>query len=97
MQDAPDGLDVTTAVQAWLAQTYRDTRIFDKSEVYGLFKSHLRNQFANDLEAALAALSTFARQLIADDELRAETLADTERWVAGKPKELISEYKMFGD
>ena len=35
--------------------------------------------------------------LIEDDKFRTEELADSERWVAGKPKNLISEYKMFGD
>ena len=94
---APDGLDVTSATHAWLAGRYRDTRIFDKSEVYGLFKSRLRDEYRGDLEAALTALTDYARKLVSDEDLRAEALADAERWVAGKPKELISEYKMFGD
>ena len=44
-----DGLDVTTALEAWLAESYRDTRISDRSEVYGVFKSHLRDACGNDL------------------------------------------------
>ena len=35
--------------------------------------------------------------LVAEVPPCAKALADAERWVAGKPKELISEYKMFGD
>ena len=95
--NAECGLDVTTIVQAWLAGKYRDTRIFDKSEVYGLFKNCLRDEFEGGLAALFEALSAYAHKLIEDEELRTEDLEDAERWVAGKPKELISEYKMFGD
>ena len=91
------GLTVTDAVHAWLAGKYRSTRIFDKSEVYGLFKSCLRNEYHDDLQHALGDLTEYTRKLIADEEFRTEELADAQRWVAGKPKELISEYKMFGD
>ena len=97
LASSPDGLDVTNVVHAWLAGQYRDTRIFDKSEVYGLFKSRLREEYRGDLNGALTALTDYARKLVSDDDLRAKSLADAERWVAGKPKELISEYKMFGD
>ncbi len=90
-------LDVSTVVHAWLANKYRDTRIFDKSEVYGIFKSCLRSEYANDLEHILDDISAYARKLIDDTEFRTEELENAERWVAGKPKELISEYKMFGD
>ena len=90
------GLDVTTVVHAWLVDEFRQTRIFDKSEIYGLFKSHLRNRYGDDIERALADVTAFARKLMDDKEFRTETLADTERWVAGKPKNLISEYNMFG-
>ena len=91
------GLDVTTVVHAWLCEKYRKTRIFDKSEVYGLFKSCLRSEYADGIESALADIADFARKLIDDEEYRTEALEDADRWVAGKPKELISEYKMFGD
>ena len=90
-------LDVTSVVHAWLAGKYRGTRIFDASEAYGLFKSSLRNDYGDDLARALDDIGAFARKLINDDALRAKSLADAQRWIAGKPKELISEYKMFGD
>ncbi len=93
------GCDLTTsmAVHAWLHDVYRATHIFDKAQIYGLFKSRLRSSYGNDIESALADATSYAQRLIDDDEFRTEELADTERWVAGKPKELISEYKMFGD
>ena len=92
-----DGLDVTTALEAWLAERYRDTRIFDRSEVYGVFKSHLRIACENDLGRLLADARDYACALIDDDDLREEALENAARWTAGKPKDLISEYKMFGD
>ena len=90
-------LDVTTVVHAWLCRKYRETRIFDKSEVYGLFKSCLRSEYNDEIERALNDIADFARKLIEDEEYRTKKLEDAERWVAGKHKELISEYKMFGD
>ena len=92
-----EGFDVTTALEAWLAERYRDKRIFDKSEVYGIFKSHLRETYGNDLASLLADALAYASSLIDDDDVREEALENAARWTAGKPKDLISEYKMFGD
>lgn len=90
-------LDLTTVLHAWLCSAFRSTRILDKAQIYGLLKSRLRSDYDNDIEALLADVRAYAQHLIEDDDFRAEELADTERWVAGKPKNLISEYKMFGD
>lgn len=91
------GIDVSAVVHAWLCSEYRSTRILDKAQIYGLFKSRLRSSYHNDFETMLADVMAYAQRLIADEDYRAAELADAERWVAGKPKELISEYKMFGD
>ena len=90
-------LSVNEAVNAWLASKYRGTRIFDESEVYGVFKSCLREDYDGDVAALIADLSDYAATLIADEDLRTESLENAARWIAGKPKDLISEYKMFGD
>ena len=92
-----EGLDATAVLEAWLAESYRDIRIFDRSDVYGVLKSHLRDACGNDLGQLLADALVNARSLIDDDELREEALENAARWTAGKPKDLISEYKMFGD
>ena len=92
-----EGLDVTTALEAWLAKSYHGTRIFDRSEVYGVLKSHLRDACGNDLGRLLSDALAYARSLIDNDTLREEALENAARWTAGKPKDLISEYKMFGD
>ena len=63
-------LDVTTVVHAWLCRKYRETRIFDKSEVYGLFKSCLRSEYNDEIERALNDIADFARKLIEDEEYR---------------------------
>lgn len=92
-----ESLDVTVALEAWLAEQYRGTRIFDKSEVYGVFKTHLREVCGNDLGKLLADALGYARTLIEDEGVREEALENAARWSVGKPKDLISEYKMFGD
>lgn len=92
-----EGLDATIVLIAWLAKKYRELRIFDESEAYGVFKRSLRDDYRGNLARALADAADYANELIADAEYRAEELENAQRWVAGKPKELISEYKMFGD
>nr|AHF24871.1 hypothetical protein [uncultured bacterium Contig1491] len=92
-----EGLDVTTALEAWLAGSHRGTRIFNRSEVYGVLKSHLRDACGNDLGRLLSDALAYVRQLIENDTMREEALENANRWTAGKPKDLISEYKMFGD
>jgi hypothetical protein len=92
-----EGLDVTAALEAWLAERYRNTRIFDESEVYGILKSHLRDACGNNLGKLLADALRYTRSLIENDELREKALENAARWTAGKPKDLVSEYKMFGD
>ena len=88
---------LTGLLHAWLAERYRSERIFDQSEVYGLFKRRLNDEFEGSLERAFNNLSVYADRYLADTTMRAKADASVELWVAGKPNELISEYKMFGD
>ena len=88
---------VTGLLHAWLAEEYRSERIFDSSEVYGLFKRRLKDEFDGSLEQLFAGMEPYAERYFADAALREDADASTELWVAGKPDELISEYKMFGD
>ena len=90
-------LSVTLIVHAWLAAKYREIRIFDKSEVYGIFKNCLREEYGENLTALLGDLSDYAQSLLDDEAFCAEQLEEAQRWVQGKPKDLVSEYKMFGD
>ena len=88
---------VTGLVHAWLAESYRSERIFDQSEVYGLFKRRLKDEFEGSLACLFADLETYATRYFSDPGMREEADASAELWVSGKPDELISEYKMFGD
>ena len=88
---------MTDILHAWLAEQFRSERIFDQSEVYGLFKRYLDDRFHDSLESALDDLSHYADRYLTDADMRTEADASVELWVAGKPDELISEYKMFGD
>ena len=88
---------VTGLLHAWLAEAYRSERIFDQSEVYGLFKRSLDEKFDGSLESLFSALGVYADRYFADAALREEADASAKLWIEGKPDELISEYKMFGD
>ena len=93
-----DGLvDITAVLHAWLADRYRSVRIFDKSEVYGVFKTCLRDEFGGSFERLLADVTAYCGRYLADPEFREEAAALAERWVSDKPEESISELKLFGD
>ena len=87
----------TDVLHAWLAQHYRARRVFDKSEVFNLFKQRLRDDFGGSWEDLFTALDAYARTYLKDAELRETADESARKWVEGKPDELISEYKMFGD
>ena len=96
-RDAAGVLDSSQVVHAWLAQRHRDVRIFDESQIYGLFKASLRSEFDGNLVSLFANLRDFADALASDDDLRATAFEDAQSWADGKPKDSVSEYKMFGD
>lgn len=88
---------MTNLLHAWLAERYRSIRIFDRSEVYGLLKQRLRDEFDDSWERLLDAVTLYANTYLSDPEVREEADESAARWIEGKPDELISEYKMFGD
>ena len=82
---------------AWLAKSCRSTRIFDESEAYGVLKRRLSDEFDGSLERLFDDLETYAEHYFSDPALREEDDASADFWIAGKPNELISEYKLFGN
>ena len=88
---------VADVLHAWLAESYRSIRIRDASEVYGIFKTCLRDEHDGSLEGLLGAVASYCEKYLNDEDYRAEAQENADRWIAGKPKDLISEYKLFGD
>lgn len=96
-EEGQDPYTVTDILHAWLAERYRSVRIFDQSEIYGVFKRSLRDDFGGSFEKLLADVSEYCRRYLADESFREEAAASAAEWAAGKPEKLISEFKMFGD
>ena len=90
-------MTMTDVLDAWLAQRYRSVRILDAGEVYGVFKTSLRDEYSNSLEQLFADVAAFLDQLLADADFRAEAEKSAKAWVAGKPEKSVSEFKLFGD
>ena len=90
-------MTTTDVLHAWLAQRYRSVRILDASDVYGIFKTCLRDEYGDSLERALIAATEFCEKLKTDEPFRAEALERAHDWVAGKPEGSVSEFKLFGD
>lgn len=89
--------DPTDVLHAWLAERYRSVHIVDASEVYGVFKTCLRDEYDGSLGRLLADVGAYCDRCLADDEFRAEAHENAAAWVAGKPKNSVSELKLFGD
>ncbi len=90
-------LTVTDVINGWLVKRYRSTRIFDESDVYGVFKNCLAQEYGGSMEKLLADVLTFCDRYLTDDNFRTETQKAAQEWVAGKPEHLVSEFKLFGD
>lgn len=88
---------VSDVLHAWLVQDYRSVHIAEKSETYGVLKTCLRERYGGSLERLLADVRTFADRFLNDSEFREEQQREADAWVAGKPKDSISELKLFGD
>ena len=95
--NAEEPTDVTCVMQSWLAQRYRQVRIFEPGEVYGVFKRCLRDEYDSSFDRLLADLSQFAHRFLDDQEFREKAVALSQRWIADMPEESISELKLFGD
>ena len=89
--------DISAIITAWLADKYRDIHINGESEVYGIFKDHLRDGHAGSFESLLKDLLGYAQRYATDVAFRAAANHNAEDWVGGKPVKLVSELKLFGD
>lgn len=96
-RNAEPALSVTDVVHAWLAESHRSVRIFDIGEIYGLFKTVLRETYDGSFERVIEALSEYCDKLEQDAEYREQACERAQEWAAGKPENLVSEFKMFGD
>lgn len=98
-QVAASGLPATLddVLCSWLAQRYRNVRILDEGEVYGVFKMRLRDEYAGSLVALLGDVGIYLDRFISDAGFRERAKKNAEAWMAGKPEKSVSEFKLFGD
>lgn len=89
--------DVTEVLHAWLAESYRSRHLTDAGEVYGVLKACLRDEYGGSLAALLSDVDVYCDRYLADPAFRAEAKAEADAWIAGKPKDSVSELKLFGD
>ncbi|WP_165251878.1 DUF262 domain-containing protein [Adlercreutzia sp. ZJ304] len=82
---------------AWLAFHHEDVYLDSKSEVFPLFKADLTSKFNGDYKRLLVDLAAYADKLASSEQWRRNQLSEMDRWLQGKPKNIISERKMFGD
>lgn len=95
--EAGEGFTLTGMIEAWLARDFRSTRIFDPSDVYGVFKDSLRDVHGGSLERMLRDISDYGELYLSDPELRERDDERARSWTSGKPEKSVSEFKMFGD
>ena len=72
-------------------------RIYDPGDVYGLFKERLRDEFGGSLDSVLASVAHYCEDYLAYAEFHAQADEAASEWLAGKPENSVSEYRLFGD
>lgn len=82
---------------SWMASRHQDVYLDSKSEVYPLFKKDLEKRYGGSFKRLLNDLAVYAGRFASDAQWRRQQLLETDRWLQGKPRSLISERKMFGD
>ena len=87
----------SVVIEAWLASLVPDRHLDSPAEAFGVFKELWAGHFGGSAEEALQALSAFAQRFAQDDVFRQQAVDEAERWLAGKPRDSISELRMFGD
>lgn len=93
---APD-LDMEDVLCSWIASRHDDVYLDSKSEVYPLFKGDLETAYGGDCDRLLVDVAAYADELIGSEQLRRDRMHELDRWLQGKPKNIISEKRMFGD
>lgn len=93
----PSRFGPSDAIEAWLASEAPDRHLESPTEAFAVFKSLWAERFGDSAEAALQDLLEFGRRYAGDDVFRKQASDEAERWLAGKPRESVSELRMFGD
>lgn len=93
----PSRFTPSDVIEAWLANLVPDRHLDSPTQAFGVFKGIWAERFGGSAEEALQALGTFAERFAGDDVFRQQAMDEAERWLAGKPRESISELRMFGD
>lgn len=93
----PSRFTPSVVIEAWLASLVPDRHLDSPAEAFGVFKELWAGHFGGSAEEALQALGAFARRFAEDDVFRQQAVDEAERWLAGKPRDSISELRMFGD
>lgn len=93
----PARYDSSLILSAWLASLNPDRHLQSRNEAFDVFKECLIQRYNGSIEGLLAELLEYSRIFADNDVMRLAATDEAERWLAGKPKDSISELKMFGD
>ena len=97
MVEKAPGVEMEDILCSWIASNHKDVYLDSKSEVYPLFKSDVKHRFKGDYRKMIANLKPYATMFVNDEQWRRDRLYELDRWLQGKPRNLISERKIFGD
>ena len=89
---------LNAALHGWLAVTAPQLRIGSKDQVYGAFKTYVRDVHQGTLEELLRGLRGFCQTFATKSQSSgAASAASHATWGSGKPAGIISEKRLFGD
>lgn len=93
----PSRFSPSDAIEAWLASLVPEWHLGSPTEAFGVFKALWEQHFDGSAERALQDLLAFTDRFAADDVFRQQASDEAQRWLAGKPRDSVSELRMFGD
>ena len=92
-----NGANMEDALCSWIASRHDDVHLDSKSEVFPLFKEDLMAEYEGSCSRLLDDLAPYVSRFASNEQWRRERMTELDRWLQGKPKNLISEHKIFGD
>lgn len=94
--EAVASLSMEEVLCSWIA-SHHNVFIDSRAEVYPLFKSDLKGRYGGSCKRMLSDLSYYVDRMVSNEDWRRSQLFELDRWLQGKPKNFISERRMFGD
>lgn len=95
--DAVPSLSMDDALCSWIASHHGGVYLDSKSAIFPLFQSDLSRLYGGSCKKLVTDFAYYVDRLVSDEQWRRDRMTELDRWLQGKPRNIISERKLFGD